>query len=192
MKSNLYKRIEAYKPYDEHERIDKEIILKFMEEHDDYLTRNNKIAHFTTSAWIVNKERTKVLMIYHNIYQSWAWVGGHADGEEDLFQVIKREIEEETGLKNIIPLQDTIYGINIITVDNHIKKGKYVASHLHFDVEYLFETEEDEKLRIKEDENSAVGWIELEKVKEYSKEAKMKPIYERLTHKLKEKEKETF
>ena len=34
-------------------------------------------------------------MIYHNIYDSWAWVGGHADGDEDLVHVVKKEIEEQ-------------------------------------------------------------------------------------------------
>ena len=66
------------------------------------------------------------LMIYHNIYNSWAWVGGHSDGDEDLLHVIKKEIEEETGLTNVNLLKNGIYGINIVTVDNHIKKGNIV------------------------------------------------------------------
>ena len=27
--------------------------------------------------------RTKVLMCYHNIYDSWSWLGGHADGDRE-------------------------------------------------------------------------------------------------------------
>ena len=79
---------------------DKEMMLKCIDEYDDVLTRENKLFHFTASNWIVNKEKTKILMIYHNIYQSWAWTGGHADGEDDLQSVAKREAEEETGLKD--------------------------------------------------------------------------------------------
>ena len=92
----------------------------------------------TTSGWVTNKDRNKILMIYHNIYDSWAWVGGHADGDEDLVHVVKKEIEEETGISNVKLLGDGIYGLNIVTVDNHIKRGKEVNSHLHFDIEYLF------------------------------------------------------
>lgn len=186
MDSKLYKQILEYQPYDEREKIDKEVILKFIEANEDYLTRENKIAHFTASAWITNKERTKVLMIYHNIYDSWAWVGGHADGDEDLFHVINKEIEEETGLTNIKPLVDGIYGMNIVTVDNHIKRGKIVSSHLHFDVEYLFEADEKDIVRIKEDENSGVKWVDINEVNNYTTEEKMKPIYDRLTKKMKE------
>ena len=46
--------------------------------------RQIETALFTASAWVVNPARNKVLMIYHNIYNSWSWTGGHADGETDL------------------------------------------------------------------------------------------------------------
>lgn len=184
MNKYLYEKISGYVPYDDKESEDKAVILDFIASNEDVLTRNNKIAHMTTSAWITNKDRTKLLMIYHNIYDSWAWVGGHADGDEDLLHVVKKEIEEETGLTNIKLLQDDIYGVNIVTVDNHMKRGKIVNSHLHFDVEYLFEADEDEVLRIKEDENSGVKWIDFNEVENYTTEEKMKPIYKRLTDKL--------
>lgn len=184
MNKRVFNEIKSYVPYDEKELIDKEVMLDFIESNEDVLTHNNKIAHFTTSAWIVNKEKTKVLMIYHNIYNSWAWVGGHSDGDEDLLHVIKKEIEEETGLVNLKQITNSIYGINIVTVDNHIKRGKVVNSHLHFDVEYLFEADDTEKVRIKEDENSGVKWMDINKVLEYTSEEKMKPIYQKLIDKL--------
>jgi len=184
MNQKIYNEILNYVPFDEREAEDKKTTLDFIKNNQDVLTRDNKIAHFTTSAWIINKERTKVLMIYHNIYKSWAWVGGHADGEEDLFSVINREIEEETGLTNLKPIINGIYGINIVPVDNHIKRGKIVNSHLHVDVEYLFEADESIPLRIKEDENSGVKWVDINKVNDYTTEERMKPIYERLNKKL--------
>lgn len=181
---NLKKQIEDYIPYNEQEEVDKKVMLQFIDNFSDTLTRDNLIGHFTTSAWIVNKEKTKVLMIYHNIYKSWAWIGGHADGEEDLKKVVVREIEEETGLKNIKFLNDGIYGIVVLTVDPHIKRNKYVNSHLHFDVQYIFEASENELLKIKPDENSGVEWIPIEKVVESTTEIKMKPIYQKLIDKL--------
>ena len=155
-------------------------MLDYISNTEDILTRENKIAHMTTSAWIVNKERTKVLMIYHNIYDSWAWVGGHADGDEDLIHVAKKEIEEETGIKNVKLLLDGIYGLNVITVDNHIKRGKVVNSHFHFDIEFLFEADENDMIRIKEDENSNVGWIPVNEIETYCQEPQMIPIYQKL------------
>ena len=182
--SNLKQQIEKYVPYNEQEKSDKEIMLKSLETFDDMLTRENKICHFTASNWIVNKERTKVLMIYHNIYKSWAWVGGHADGEADLLHVALKEAQEETGLKNFKVLSDGIFAIKIATVDSHIKRGKFVSDHLHFDCCYLLEADENEELHIKADENSGVKWIDIDKAVEASNEENMKPVYQKLNEKL--------
>ena len=97
---SLVKDIEKFKPMNEQEENDKKIILDFMQKNQDCLTRKNEIAHVTTSIWTVNKDRTKTLMVYHKIYDSWSWIGGHADGEEDLASVALRELNEETGVEN--------------------------------------------------------------------------------------------
>ena len=164
---------------------DKEIMLNCINTFKDVLTRENKICHFTASNWIINKERTKVLMIYHNIYKSWAWTGGHADGDSNLLHVALKEAEEETGLKNLKLLSDGIFGIQILTVDSHIKREKFISSHLHLDCCFLLEANENEILKIKEDENSGVKWIDIEKAVEITNEPKMKPIYRKLNEKYK-------
>ena len=180
----IKEQIEAYKPYNEQETCDRELMIDYINKFEDVLTRKNKMCHFTASNWIVNKERTKVLMIYHNIYKSWAWTGGHADGDSDLLHVALKEAEEETGLNNLKLLSDGIYGLQILTVDSHIKNEKFVSSHLHLDCCFLFEANEEDKLRIKEDENSGVKWIDIDKVTQITKEEKMKPIYEKLNSKI--------
>lgn len=186
MNEKLYNLIENFEPFDDKEKKDKEVMLNYIKNTEDVLTRNNEIAHMTVSAWITNKDKNKILMIYHNIYNSWAWVGGHADGDDELVNVARKEAEEETGIKNLSLLKEGIYGLNIITVDNHIKRGKEVNSHLHFDIEFIFEANEDDYIRIKEDENSGVKWIDLDKVETSSTEEKMKPIYHRLIEKMKQ------
>ena len=98
----MIKQIEAYEPYNEQEARDKEIILSMLTEAErmgeDIFSRENRMAHMTASAWVVNRDRTKVLLAYHNIYNSWAWLGGHADGERNLLSVAVREVCEESGL----------------------------------------------------------------------------------------------
>ena len=153
---DLKEKIEKYIPYNEQEKNDKKIILQYLEQFDNILTRENEFAHFTASSWVLNKEKTKVLMIYHNIYKSWAWTGGHADGESDLLQTAIRELKEETGVQNVKILDDNIFSLEVICVNGHVKKGKYVSSHVHLNLTYLLEVDENEKLQIKEDENSNV------------------------------------
>ena len=181
----IKEQIEKYIPYNEQEASDKELMLEYIDKFEDVLTRKNKMCHFTASNWIVNKDKTKVLMIYHNIYKSWAWTGGHADGDSDLLHVAIKEAEEETGLNNLKLLSDGIYGLQILTGDSHIKRGKFVSSHLHLDCCFLFEANEEDELRIKEDENSGVKWVEIDKATKLTNEEKMKPIYAKLNSKLK-------
>ncbi len=182
---NLYRQLKNYIPYNAKEAVDKEAMLAFMERNPDALLRTNLNGHFATSAWVVNKDRTKVLMIYHNIYNSWSWAGGHADGESNLMAVARREIEEETGLAELKPLCDGIFAINVLCVEPHIKKGQHIAAHLHLDVEYLFEADDTLPLRVKPDENSAVGWVNITDIDTAVTEEKMKPIYALLVEKAK-------
>ena len=156
---DLLRQLEEYRPFNEQEERDRNIIIRCLKEEKDIFTRDNAMAHMTASAWVVNRQRTKVLMAYHNIYQSWSWLGGHADGEQDLLQVAVREVKEESGLKQVRPVSDAVYSMEILTVDGHVKKGAYVPSHLHLNVTYLLEAEEGEGLHIKEDENSGVAWF---------------------------------
>ena len=181
----LQEQLEQYHPFNEQEERDKKVMLQLLKTQPDIFTRENEVAHFTASSWLLNREHTKVLMIYHNIYHSWAWTGGHADGEEDLLAVAIREAQEETGVKEIQTVDDTIFSIETLTVDGHEKRGRYVPSHLHLNVTYLLEADEAEVLRIKPDENSGVKWFSLEEALEACSEPWMvERIYKKLNKKL--------
>lgn len=181
---NFKKQLEQYKPYNAQEKKDQEIMLRYMDTFDNLFNRENEFAHFTASAWLVNEEHTKVLMAYHNIYNSWSWVGGHADGDTDLLQVALKEAKEETGLTNVKPMSAEIYAIEILGVPAHEKNGKHVATHVHLNVTYLLEASESDLTRIKPDENSDIGWFELERCVEVSTEPEMKVVYKKLNEKL--------
>lgn len=182
----LQERIVKYIPYNEQEETDKEIMLQYINNFDTVLTRENTLGHFTASAWTVNADRTKVLMIYHNIYQSWGWTGGHADGESDLLGTAIRELKEETGVKNVKVVSPEIFSLEVACVNGHVKRGKYVGSHVHLNVTYLLEVDENEVLQMKEDENSGVRWIPIEESETVSSEEWMaKTIYHKLNEKLK-------
>ena len=134
--------IERYVPCNEQEARDKALILDFIGKNEDAFLRTNLIAHMTASAWIVNDKRDKTLMVYHKIYDSWSWTGGHADGDEDLLSVALREAREETGLENVRAVTGDIYSLEVLTVDGHEKRGEYVPSHLHLNVTYLLTADE--------------------------------------------------
>ena len=158
----LIASIEQYQPYNVQEEMDKSLILEWIKNNNNAFLRENTVAHMTASAWVVNADRSKVLMVYHNIYNSWSWLGGHADGETDLLSVAIREVKEEAGISNVLPVSEDIFSLESLTVDGHWKNGKYVSSHLLFNVTYLLEADSEEAVSIKVDENSGVAWFSPE------------------------------
>ena len=169
-RQELITDIKKYQPYNEQEVVDKQIILAWIKNNDNAFLRENTVAHMTASAWVVNKDRSKVLMVYHNIYNSWSWLGGHADGETDLLAVALREVKEEAGISNVTPVSEDIFSLESLTVDGHRKNGKYVSSHLHFNITYLLEADSEEAVSIKADENSGVAWFTPEEALKKSTE----------------------
>lgn len=181
----IFEDIKKYCPCNEQEQRDKEVILEFLDKQPDAFLRSNLLAHMTASAWIVNPGRDKVLMVYHKLYDSWSWTGGHADGERDLLKVALKEAMEETGAVHIKPVTEDIYSLEVLTVDGHEKRGEYVPSHLHLNVTYLLEADEGDELKICPDENSGVAWFSLDEALEKSTEPWfVERIYEKLNSKL--------
>ena len=173
-----------YQPWNEQEEKDRAVMLGLLRSGAELFTRENQTAHFTASSWIVDPARTHVLMAYHNIYQAWAWSGGHADGEKDLLAVALREANEETGV-HAKALSTDIFSLEILTVDGHVKKGAYVPSHLHLNITYLLEADKNEPLLVKPDENDAVRWFTNEDaLKNCREEWMVERIYSKLNEKL--------
>ena len=181
---SLVDNIKKYRPVNEQEERDKELMLQFMMHNFNYLDRENQIAHFTASMWTVNKAHTKTLMVYHNLYDSWSWIGGHADGIEDLCSVAMRELQEETGVRNAVLVSREIFSLETLTVNGHVKRGIYVPSHLHFNVTYLAEADENEELIVNEAENQAVKWWSFDEALTVPKEQWMiERVYKKLIEK---------
>ena len=177
--------IKNYIAYNEEEAQDKKIALLSIDQFDNLLTRENPLIHVTSSGYILNKDRTKVLMVHHNIYKTWCWTGGHADGDEDLLHVAIKEAKEETGVENVRAVTPEILSLDILEVIGHFKRGKYVSAHLHLSLAYLLEADEAEELKVKEDENSGVKWLPINEINKYSNEPNMIKLYKKFNDKIK-------
>ncbi len=167
----------------EQEILDKDRILRAYELYGDSLYfRDNDFMHFTSSSMILNQNKDKVLMVYHNIYDSYSWTGGHNDGDKDFFNVALKEAKEETGIEEFKLLKDSIASIEILPVKAHVKRGKYVGTHLHLNVSFLLEADDNLALHIKEDENSNVKWILIKELDKYISlnDIEMLPIYRKI------------
>ncbi|CCV64494.1 Hydrolase, NUDIX family [Alteracholeplasma palmae J233] len=176
MTSNI---LNSYVPTNKQEAEDKEVMIKFLENNEDAFYRTNEKAHFTSSAIILNKDKTKVLFAYHLIFQSWSWLGGHCDGDSDFLRVAQKEALEESNLKNIKLLSEKPLMLDNIQVDDHYKSGKFIKKHIHMNLTYFFEADESEEIAIKPDENSDIKWIKIPDFLTQVREEKMLIIYQK-------------
>ena len=186
MREKLKEQIRRYNPVNEQEKLDKMTLLDLLNRPEDISIRENLTGHLTASAWVVSPERRLVLMAYHRLYDSWAWLGGHADGDWDLCRVAEKEAREESGIENLVLVSPEPVSLEILTVNGHEKKGKYVPSHLHLNLTYLFEADPMQMLRCKPDENSGVAWFTPEQALASSTEPWMvERVYRKLTERAK-------
>ena len=179
------KAVELFKPDNEESKKEKQIFKEHIKTFSDNTTRKNNISHFTSSAFIVNKKRDKVLCVHHNIYKNWSLVGGHLDGNPDVLQVVKKEIKEETGLKNFKPIIESPISLDAVPSISYYSNNEYVPGHIHLSITFLFEADENQNIRILEEENSAVKWLTFEQLIEKSNEPHMIKIYEKILQKIK-------
>jgi 8-oxo-dGTP pyrophosphatase MutT (NUDIX family) len=116
--------------------------------------RDHLPGHITGSAWIVNQDFSKTLLIEHAKLKKWLQPGGHADGETDVRNVAIREAWEETGVTKLAPLSTSFFDLDI----HAIPARNDMPAHDHYDVRYIFQVMDDVKLTIS-DESTGLKWI---------------------------------
>lgn len=131
-------------------------------QHSEAYSRNHLPGHVTGSAWIIDHSRSYVLLTHHAKLNRWLQPGGHADGNEDIFDVALKEAREETGLQILKLLQKDVFDIDI----HQIPERNGFPAHHHYDIRILLEADPSDSITISE-ESHDVRWIsvsELEKM----------------------------
>lgn len=178
----LIEAIGRYRPFNRAEAAERPLLLTALEAPDIFL-RSRAAGHMTASAWITDPAGERTVFVYHRIYDSWSWVGGHADGETALSDVALREAKEETGLTELQPAGG-IFSLEILPVAAHERRGVYVPSHLHYNVTYRFIADPSAPLLAQPEENTGVRWFSLAEAAAASAEPWMvKNVYRKLIEK---------
>jgi 8-oxo-dGTP pyrophosphatase MutT (NUDIX family) len=146
--------------FDERDRATREEIAAFVRAHPDCLIRSNLAGHLTGSAFVVDRERKRLLLIHHRALDRWLQPGGHADGDHDLERVARREVLEETGLGDLELLSPRPFDLDIHPIP--AKPG--VPGHLHYDVRFLFAAGGEARLQGDEREVRAAAWVPLDRL----------------------------
>ena len=132
---------------------------QFIEENPHCFERTLDIGHLTGSAWVVSPDRSRVLLTHHHRLDRWLQLGGHADGDPDIFAVAWREAREESGLTALRPLSGDIFDLDL----HLIPARPTEAAHYHYDVRFIFEADPTAPLVISK-ESKDLAWVRLTEV----------------------------
>lgn len=155
-----------YQPFDRLEEMHLKQLIQFLEEVVNPYDRTCHIGHVVADAWIVNPERTHVVLVEHGLDGRWLAPGGHCDGDPDVLASAIREAEEETGLTSLTPLLDSnLFDVNVGSVPTRERHGLIEPTHLHFDICFAFEAPSDAPLTISE-ESSQLKWVPVDAIKD--------------------------
>jgi 8-oxo-dGTP pyrophosphatase MutT (NUDIX family) len=137
----------------------------FVEQHPDCFHCDYWPAHVTGSAWVLNPDRSRVLLMHHRKHEQWFQPGGHADGEADIMAVALRETAEESGID---PGHIRLVDGRIFDLDIHrIPASHRGPEHEHIDVRFLVEI--DDRLPLPgNDESHEVRWVPLAQVSRFN------------------------
>jgi 8-oxo-dGTP pyrophosphatase MutT (NUDIX family) len=159
-RNKLSDQLSKYRtPYEEEARFIEDFIA--LTDDPQAYNRDRLAGHFTASAWIVNRNRTHTLLTLHRKLGRWLQLGGHADGNENLLEVAMKEAQEESGLKSLEFVDETIFDLDM----HIIPERPHVPQHFHFDVRYILEADLTEHL-IKSNESISLAWVAFDSVQD--------------------------
>lgn len=133
-------------------------IQRFVEDNEECFNRELQSGHITGSAWILNAEKSHALLTHHRKLNIWVQLGGHADGDSDVARVSMKEAEEESGLKALRFIQDSLFDIDI----HEIPTRKNELAHFHYDCRFLLVATDSDY--VVSEESLDLRWIKLSEI----------------------------
>ena len=175
MKEVTIKLLRNIIPFGKTEDVMIQRTIAFIKSNEFPMDQNLKDGHLTGSAWVVNRERTKALFTHHKKLNMWLQLGGHAElSDESIKDTAIREAQEESGLQSIRLLSQEILSVDIHLIPAH----NGFPDHLHYDIQFLFEADEQESLSLSK-ESKDLKWIVFEDIHKYNDELSIRRMLEK-------------
>ena len=153
-RNELLKKLQEYSPSAPEERVFKDQMITFINEHPNCFDRSLEIGHITASCWLLNKDGSRALLMHHAKLDKWFQLGGHCDGESNVPMVALKEAREESGINGIELKSHDIFDIDI----HLIPANKKEKAHYHYDVRFLLQVMSDEQI-VRSSESKDLAWI---------------------------------
>jgi 8-oxo-dGTP pyrophosphatase MutT (NUDIX family) len=141
---------------------------------DDIHSRRTFPGHVTTSAFILDRQGRKILLIHHRSLGRWLQPGGHYEPPDDLAGSALREAVEETGMQELmIDPWHQVSGLPV-DIDSHSIPARPVRGepeHWHHDIRYVVRAQEDSAIHLDLSEVHGAEWRPLSDLEDIAPQA---------------------
>ena len=147
-------------------------LIKFLNNHkEEQITDwNNFDGHVVAGGFVYAKDEQKFLVLHHKDLNIFLYPGGHIDKDDrNPLDASIREINEETGLKNIIEFTISNNELVPIDIDTHLidyNRRLDLPEHYHFEFRYLYVVDKIKNINVDSNESSEYRWISVEELKQ--------------------------
>lgn len=158
-----------------------EKLLDFLKTHrkEEYFDWNNFDGHIVASGILYAKKEQEFLVLYHKDMKTYIYHGRHIDLEDaSILSAAKREVIEETGIKDFKPVKIAEEEEVPFDIDTHkiaYNTRLHLKEHYHFDFRYLFTIEEIQPVSYDKHELSNFHWASWEEIEENRNFKRMLP-----------------
>jgi len=158
MKVALIELVTAYVPINDVEKEHTANTLSFLHQHTNCTSTSNLEGHITASAWVLSPCLTKTLLTHHRKLDRWFQLGGHIENDATIHDAALREAVEESGIDEIVLLQDSIFDIDVHLIPARAE----IPEHYHYDIRFLFQAKKTDF--VVSAESKELAWVELDRV----------------------------
>jgi len=156
MHAKLTELLGNYQSTDSHQQDYKQKMLEFLHSSINCFSRENQTGHFTASAFVINKQGDKFLLMHHAKLDKWLQLGGHCDGDPDILSVAIKEAQEESGCQRIKPMSTEVFDLDI----HYIPATANIVEHLHYDVRFLLQIDDNSMIKSNK-ESKDLRWFSV-------------------------------
>lgn len=141
------------------QRVLRDAYLTFLREHYDAMSRQCVVGHLTSSALVMDEDRTRVLLTLHPKVGRWLQLGGHNEATDaSVRAAARRETVEESGIA------DVTISAEPLRLDRHpVPCGGRMSEHL--DLQYLALVPAHAR-EVMSDESDDLRWFALDALPE--------------------------
>jgi len=175
---HLIQQLQAHVPHNTIESAHLETIIAFLNHTKFPFDRTTLEGHITGSAIVVDPTYHQILLLHHRKLDRWLQPGGHCDGDPCPLAVACKEVAEETGLTAVTPISSAIFDVDVHRIPT---KGD-VPEHWHYDIRYLFVTDDREALQKSEREAIDLRWFSLTQLEQINPDDSLNRVKDKLNN----------